>query len=122
MGRTRGEPAHDPATGKALPEGITYRGPAQYRARKLANGRRITQTFTSARLAVRWLMELQVDSERGELVDRSARLYRKMRLIQLRRNGWNIDSFSMISRVSSRVSAIGPSGPKGDQRSRAKDQ
>jgi len=35
----------DSATGKALPEGVTYRGPSQCRARKLVDGRRITEAF-----------------------------------------------------------------------------
>lgn len=33
MARTRKEPAIDPATGKTLPDGVTCRGPRQYRAR-----------------------------------------------------------------------------------------
>ena len=34
MGRTRREPAADPASGKLLPQGVSYRGPGQYLARK----------------------------------------------------------------------------------------
>ncbi|HEV2549876.1 MAG TPA: site-specific integrase [Stellaceae bacterium] len=71
MARNRSTPALDPDTGKPLPDGVTYRGPGQYRARKRVGGQRITKTFTAARFAVRWLTELQVDSERGQFVDRS---------------------------------------------------
>jgi integrase len=71
MARRRREPALDPATGKPLPDGITYRGPAQYRARKLVKGHRITKTFTSVRFAHRWLTEIEVDAERGLFIDRT---------------------------------------------------
>jgi hypothetical protein len=39
MARTRTSEIFDPATGKPMPEGIAYRGPSQYRARKLVDGR-----------------------------------------------------------------------------------
>jgi integrase len=71
MARKRSAPALDPTTGKPLPDGITYRGPGQYRARKLIKGQRITKTFTTVRFALRWLTELEVDSERGQFLDRS---------------------------------------------------
>ena len=56
---------------RPLPNGITIRGPGQYRARKLVNGQRITKTFTSAKLASRWLSEIEVDRSRGVFLDRS---------------------------------------------------
>ena len=71
MARKRIDLSSDPANGKPLPDGVAYRGPAQYRARKLAGGRRITKTFTTARIAARWLAGVEVDSERGLFVDRS---------------------------------------------------
>jgi len=71
MARTRSALTLDPATGNALPNGIAYRGPSQYRARKLVNGQRVTKTFTTARLASRWLAEVEVDHGRGLFVDRS---------------------------------------------------
>jgi hypothetical protein len=48
MARTRRTAVIDPATGKPLPNGVIYRGPLQYRARKLVNGHRVTKTFTKA--------------------------------------------------------------------------
>jgi integrase len=71
MARNRNTPALDPATSKPLPDAVAYRGPRQYRARKLVNGHRVTKTFTTARFAERWLTEIQVDRERGLFVDRS---------------------------------------------------
>jgi integrase len=71
MARKRIEISIDPATGKPLPDGIGYRGPGQYRARKLVDGRRFIKTFASARIAARWLAGVEVDSERGVFVDRS---------------------------------------------------
>lgn len=61
----------DPTNGKPLPVGVTYRGPFQYRARKLVDGRRITKTFARAALAARWLNEIEVDRNRGVFVDRT---------------------------------------------------
>lgn len=69
MGRIRQNPIADPATGRLLPDGVVYRGPSQYRARKLVNGRRITQTFTSASKAAKWLSAVEVDAARGQFVD-----------------------------------------------------
>lgn len=71
MGRSRTAETLAPATGRPLPDGITIRGPGQYRARKLVNGQRITKTFTSAKLAFRWLSEIEVDRNRGVFTDRS---------------------------------------------------
>ncbi len=68
MPRKRSEQALDPATGKPLPDGITYRGPSQYRARKLIKGQRITKTFTTVRFAVRWLTELEELTQRNVIV------------------------------------------------------
>jgi hypothetical protein len=70
MGRKRAASNLDPATGKPLPDGVMYRGPSQYRARKRVNGQRVTKTFAAARFAARWLAEIQVDSDRGLFVDR----------------------------------------------------
>jgi len=61
----------DPATGRRLPPAVDYRGPFQYRVRKLVNGRRLTKTFASAREARRWLEEAKVDVTRGQFVDRT---------------------------------------------------
>jgi integrase len=69
MGRIRQTPAIDPATDKPLPNGVIYRGPSQYRARKLVNGRRINQTFTSANKATKWLASVETDLARGQFID-----------------------------------------------------
>jgi integrase len=69
MGRSRQAQIADPATGQPLPDGVAYRGQSQYRARKLANGRRVTKTFTTAKKAARWLTEVEVDAARGQFVD-----------------------------------------------------
>ena len=71
MGRSRETETLDPATGRPLPDGISLRGPGQYQARKLVNGQRVTKTFTSAKLASRWLSEIEVDRNRGVFMDRS---------------------------------------------------
>jgi integrase len=71
MGRTRQTQTLDPSTGRPLPDGVTFRGQFQYRARKLVNSQRVTKTFTSPRLASRWLSEIEVDRNRGVFVDRS---------------------------------------------------
>lgn len=57
------ENAKDPATGRPLPDGVSCRGPRQYRARKLVSGQRITRTFDTARLARAWLEETSVKVE-----------------------------------------------------------
>jgi integrase len=71
MGRNRKSEILDPATGRPLPHGISIRGAGQYRARKLVNGQRVTKTFTAAKLASRWLSEIEVDRNRGVFVDRT---------------------------------------------------
>jgi integrase len=71
MGRNRISETLDPVTGRPLPDGINIRGTGQYRARKLVNGKRATKTFTSAKLASRWLSEIEVDRNRGVFLDRS---------------------------------------------------
>src|SRR5260370_32156712 len=63
--------AIDPATGRQLPDGIQYRGPKQYRARKLLHGKRVTRTFDTARQAADWLAAVEVDRRRGVFVDLS---------------------------------------------------
>ncbi len=70
MARTRATPVIDPEAGKQLPAGVTYRGPLQYRARKLADGKRITRTFESAKQAAHWLADIETDQRRGVYVDR----------------------------------------------------
>ncbi|OUJ09208.1 site-specific integrase [Gluconobacter sp. DsW_058] len=60
----------DPATGRALPAGVEYRGKGQYRARKrIAGGERIHQTFSSAKLARRWLDTTSAKLELGQFQD-----------------------------------------------------
>jgi integrase len=63
--------AIDPATGRRLPDGVQYRGPKQYRARKLLHGKRITKTFDTARQAADWRATVEVDRRRGVFVDPS---------------------------------------------------
>jgi integrase len=69
MGNNRRKPAVDSATGKLLPQGVAYRGPGQYWARKLINGRRVSKTFETARGAGDWLKSVEVDHKRGVFVD-----------------------------------------------------
>lgn len=72
MARTRNpENQIDPATGRPLPAGVAYRGPAQYRVRKMVNGKRLTETFDTAKLAAARLQAVEVDLQRSEFVDRS---------------------------------------------------
>ncbi|MDN7351675.1 integrase [Acetobacter senegalensis] len=60
----------DPATGRPLPAGVEYRGKGQYRARKrIAGGKRIHQTFSTARLARRWLDTTSAKLELGQFED-----------------------------------------------------
>jgi integrase len=71
MAMTRApENAKDPGTGKSLPDGVTYRGRAQYRARKLIDGVRHTKTFNTARLAREWLEETSAAVRQDAFVDR----------------------------------------------------
>ena len=73
MGRSRSaESAKDPATGRPLSVGVGYRGPGQYRARKLIDGKSTTKTFASDKLARHWLEATAVKVREGEFVDRSA--------------------------------------------------
>lgn len=69
MGRRRVEQRLDPATGKQLPQGVRFRGPSQYSARKLVNGGRVARTFATAREAARWLTEAEADKRRGTFID-----------------------------------------------------
>ncbi|NHN86888.1 tyrosine-type recombinase/integrase [Acetobacter musti] len=70
MARTKSaENANDPATGRPLPDGVSCRGPKQYRARKLVNGQRIVRTFDTARLARAWLEETSVKVREGRNID-----------------------------------------------------
>ncbi|MGE3335408.1 MAG: site-specific integrase [Rhodospirillaceae bacterium] len=71
MARTRKQPAIDPATGKTLPDGVTCRGPKQYRARKLVKSVRTTKTFESAALAAKWLAAIETDVARGQYLDQT---------------------------------------------------
>ncbi|ANA14454.1 MULTISPECIES: tyrosine-type recombinase/integrase [Acetobacter] len=59
----------DPATGKALPRGVSYRGPRQYMTRKVVDGRRVQQTFSTAAQARRWLNETAAKAELGQFTD-----------------------------------------------------
>jgi len=72
MGKKRREPAVDPSTGKSLPDGVQYRGPRQYYARKLVNGKRVSKTYDTARKASDWLKTVEVDASRGVFVDTTA--------------------------------------------------
>jgi integrase len=71
MGRAKSaENARDPATDKPLSPGVGYRGPGQYRARKLISGKPTAKTFKTDELARDWLEENSVDVRRGDYVDR----------------------------------------------------
>ena len=59
----------DPATGKPLPGGVTYRGPGAYQARRMVNGARFTETFASGALAKRWLAEKRASVDLGQFRD-----------------------------------------------------
>ena len=72
MGKKRREPAVNPSTGKSLPDSVQYRGPRQYYARKLVNGKRVSKTFDTARKAGDWLKTVEVDTSRGVFVDTTA--------------------------------------------------
>lgn len=47
----------DPATGRSLSPGVEYRGLAEYRARKLIEGKRIRKTFETDKQAKEWLLD-----------------------------------------------------------------
>ena len=71
MARNKSEEnSTDPATGKPLPQGVSCRGPLQYRARKRVDGTRQTRTFETARLAREWLEGTAVQVREGSFVDR----------------------------------------------------
>ncbi len=71
MARTKADGNdRDPATGRPLPPGVTCRGPRQYRARKLVDGKRVNRTFETARLAREWLEAASASARAGEFVDR----------------------------------------------------
>ena len=57
----------DSATGKALPKGVRYAGPAQYRCRPMFAGWRLGRTFENARDAAAWLEEMRVAARSSEL-------------------------------------------------------
>ena len=59
----------DPATGRPLPQGVQYRGPAQYRARALVDNVRVTSTFERASEAKAWLEAQRTDARRGAFRD-----------------------------------------------------
>jgi len=59
----------DPATGKPIPKGVTFRGPKQYMTRKVVDGRRVQRTFSTAALARRWLTETAAKAELGLFQD-----------------------------------------------------
>ncbi|MEE8664248.1 MAG: site-specific integrase [Acetobacter sp.] len=61
------ETLKDPVTGKPLPKGVWYRGPGQYQARKMVNGKRHRETFASASLARRWLQDVRAKAHVGQL-------------------------------------------------------
>ncbi|WP_254454890.1 hypothetical protein [Acetobacter estunensis] len=70
MARTKSaENVNDPATGRPRPDGVSCRGPKQYRARKLVNGQRIVRTFDTARFARAWLEETSVKVREGRNID-----------------------------------------------------
>jgi len=60
----------DPATSRPLPAGVEYRSKGQYRARKrITGGERIHQTFSTAKLARRWLDTTSAKLELGQFED-----------------------------------------------------
>ncbi|GAN61518.1 hypothetical protein ACI01nite_00120 [Acetobacter cibinongensis] len=60
----------DPATGRPFPAGVEYRGKGQYRARKrIRGGERIHQSFSTAKLARRWLDTTSTKLELGQFED-----------------------------------------------------
>ncbi len=62
----------DPATGKPLPKGVWYRGPGQYQARKMVDGKRLRKTFASSALARRWLTEKRAEVDLRQFKDTSS--------------------------------------------------
>jgi integrase len=73
MGRAKSASnAVDPATGRPLSRGVGYRGPFQYRARKLVDGKPVARTFETDKLAREWLEETAAKVRSGEFVNRRA--------------------------------------------------
>nr|WP_240386388.1 site-specific integrase [Asaia bogorensis] len=62
----------DPATCKPLPKGVWYRGPGQYQARKMVDGKRLRKTFASSALARRWLTEKRAEVDLRQFKDTSS--------------------------------------------------
>ncbi|ACI52181.1 integrase family protein [Gluconacetobacter diazotrophicus PA1 5] len=71
MGETD-KSGNDPVTGKPLPKGVWYRGPGQYQARKMVDGKRLRKTFASSALARRWLSEKRAEVDLRQFKDTSA--------------------------------------------------
>ncbi|GCD60452.1 hypothetical protein NBRC3280_3111 [Acetobacter pasteurianus NBRC 3280] len=67
MTKSPKETLKDPVTGKPLPKGVWYRGPGQYQARRMVNGKRHRETFASASLARRWLQDVRAKAHVGQL-------------------------------------------------------
>ncbi|MBB2170373.1 site-specific integrase [Gluconacetobacter aggeris] len=67
MSKAPKETNKDPVTGKPLPKGVWYRGPGQYQARKMVDGKRHRETFATASLARRWLMDVRAKAHVGQL-------------------------------------------------------
>ena len=67
MSKAPKETRKDPVTGKPLPKGVWYRGPGQYQARKMVDGKRHRETFATASLARRWLMDVRAKAHVGQL-------------------------------------------------------
>ncbi|WP_237955472.1 hypothetical protein [Acetobacter senegalensis] len=61
------ETLKDPVTGKPLPKGVWYRGPGQYQALKMVNGKRHRETFASASLDHHWLHDVRAKTHVGQL-------------------------------------------------------
>src|SRR4051812_8490719 len=55
----------DPHTKKPLPDGVRYRGPKCYEVRKQIHGKKVSQTFPTARAASDGRKALEVDQDRG---------------------------------------------------------
>ena len=62
----------DPTTGRALPKGVWYRGPSQYQARKMVDGKRIRKTFASVALTRCRHNEKRAEIDLGPFRDTSA--------------------------------------------------
>jgi integrase len=60
----------DPATGRPLSAGVSYRGPHQYRVRPMLGGKRVTKTFETDSAARKWLAGKAAEVTTGTYVDR----------------------------------------------------